>query len=482
MIVYREQRKRVTTAEILRRIGQARGFEREMEFGEFYAGLADAYTPDCDRDVRDKPIPADLEISVPEGFAYYALDPELYRRAARRFVAEARPDRVAVIGIRSIGATLGAIVADEIQCSRLWTVRPRGHPFDRQVRADYDLARAWMSWGGHFAIVDEGPGLSGSSFASVAEFLSTLGVPDHKIVLMPAYGADGSAFVNENARRRWQRHRKYWTPFEDLHRFDDALDLSAGRWREAHDSRVPVQPQHERRKYLRDGCLHKFAGYGRYGKAKLDRAERLRGWIPSVLALEDGFVVSRWVEGRPIRTTRAFVEHAARYLAHVAREFATGETADVAALSHMIEINTGRSWPQPPPEAQSVLLDGRMLPHEWLQTPDGFVKTDALDHHDDHFFPGPQDIAWDVAACGIEFHCAERLVELYARESGDAGVAARLPFYRAAYLAFRLGYCDMAATALGESPDGARFREDRDRYLSLIRSEAWTTRTSRSSA
>src|SRR5690242_4871694 len=185
MIVYREQRKRVATAEVLRRIGDARGFEREMEFGEFHAGLADAYTPDCDRDVRDTPIPPQIEISVPEGFAYYALDPELYRRAARRFVSEARPERVAVIGIRSIGATLGAIVCDEIQRSRLWTVRPRGHPFDRQIRADYDLARAWMTWGGHFAIVDEGPGISGLSFASVAEFLSTLGVPDDRIVFFP---------------------------------------------------------------------------------------------------------------------------------------------------------------------------------------------------------------------------------------------------------------------------------------------------------
>jgi hypothetical protein len=128
----------------------------------------------------------------------------------------------------------------------------------------------------------------------------------------------------------------------------------------------------------------------------------------------------------------------------------------------MIEVNAERAWPGGLPEGRAVALDGRMLPQEWLQTAEGFVKTDALDHHDDHFYPGPQDIAWDPAACGVEFHCEERLLECYTRESGDHGVAGRLPFYRAAYLAFRLGYCDMAAASLGETSDGRRFRRARE--------------------
>jgi hypothetical protein len=482
MMVYREQRRRVATAEVLRRIGEARGFEREMEFGEFHAGVADAISPDCDRDVRNAALPEQIEISVPEGFAYYALDPELYRRSARRFAAEVRPDRVAVIGIRSIGTTLAAIVAKELPKSRVWSVRPRGHPFDRQVRVDYDLARAWLGWGGHFAIVDEGPGLSGSSFASAADFLTTLGIREERIVFFPAWAPDGSAFVNENARRRWQRHRKYWTPFEELHRFDHATDLSAGQWRKLRRARPPVHPQHERRKYLQADRLYKFAGYGRYGRAKLERAERLAGFIPPVLGLEDGFLVSRWVEGRSARPSREFVEHAATYLAHVAREFPTGESADTGALAAVIEQNTGRPWTRGLPDGRAVTLDGRMLPHEWLETSGGFVKTDALDHGDDHFYPGPQDIAWDLAAFGLEFGCQERLLECYSRVSGDHDAGSRVPFYRAAYLAFRLGYCDMAAKALAGSADGARFQRARERYDAMIGSEAWVTTTSRSFA
>lgn len=482
MMVYREQRKRVSTADVLRRIGAARGFEREIEFGEFHAGLADAVCRDCDREIGNSVIPAEIDISVPEGFAYYALDPELYRIAARRFLADVRPARVAVIGIRSIGTTLGAVVAREIANSRLWTVRPRGHPFDRQLYVDYDLARAWLAWNGHFAIVDEGPGMSGSSFTSVAEFLSGLGIADDRIVFLPSWDADGSSFVSEKARRRWPRHRKYAAKFEELHLFDEAADLSSGNWREHHRVRPPVHPQHERRKYLRDGRLHKFAGYGRYGKATLERAQRLAGFTPPVLGLEDGFLVSRWVEARPVRLTRAFIEHAARYLTHITREFSAGEAADVETLAKMIEVNTGRPWTGPLPEARPVALDARMLRHEWLETPHGYLKTDAFDHHDDHFFPGPQDIAWDLAAFEIECGGGERVLECYQRQSGDRDAAARLPFYRAAYLAFRLGYCDMAARTLGSGPDAARFRRARSRYQTLIRSEKWTTKTSRSSA
>ena len=37
-------------------------------------------------------------------------------------------------------------------------------------------------------------------------------------------------------------------------------------------------------------------------------------------------------------------------------------------------------------DAPAYELDGRMLPHEWIETSSGFLKTDAVDHFDDHFF------------------------------------------------------------------------------------------------
>src|SRR5215469_9629868 len=126
MIVYRDQRRKVATSEALRRVDETTGFERQMARGELEAGVADALCPEYDSDLpvlqalrrgewKGLDLPREIETSVPEGFAFYALDPELYRRAAACFAREAKPGRVAVIGIRSIGTTLSGIVADELQ-------------------------------------------------------------------------------------------------------------------------------------------------------------------------------------------------------------------------------------------------------------------------------------------------------------------------------------------------------------------------------
>jgi hypothetical protein len=120
-----------------------------------------------------------------------------------------------------------------------------------------------------------------------------------------------------------------------------------------------------------------------------------------------------------------------------------------------------------------VQPDARMLPHEWLRTPTGgFVKTDGFEHHDDHFFPGLTDIAWDVAGTCVEWRLSPReeaaLLDHYRARSGDAHIGPRLAFFRAVYVAFRMGYADLAASALGHSADGRRFSHLRDRYAQML--------------
>ena len=107
----------------------------------------------------------------------------------------------------------------------------------------------------------------------------------------------------------------------------------------------------------------------------------------------------------------------------------------------------------------TVQIDGRMLPHEWLRTSAGLIKADALDHHDDHFFPGSQDIAWDVAAASVEFG----LTEL-----PDMIPPACSSFYKIAYLSYRLGYCVMAATS---GFDVNQFNALADTYRQKLRYE-----------
>ena len=43
-----------------------------------------------------------------------------------------------------------------------------------------------------------------------------------------------------------------------------------------------------------------------------------------------------------------------------------------------------------------------MGPHAWLRDENGrLIKTNGSVHGDDHFFPGPCDIAWDLAGAFV---------------------------------------------------------------------------------
>jgi len=121
-----------------------------------------------------------------------------------------------------------------------------------------------------------------------------------------------------------------------------------------------------------------------------------------------------------------------------------------------------------PDDQPAVALDGRMLPHEWIVSGSGFVKTDALDHHRDDFFPGAHDIAWDVAGVAVEFDldaaAQASLLERYRGYAGDHRVEERLPFYRLAYLAYRVGYVSMSRAMLRGTGEEPRFASLEARY------------------
>ena len=111
-----------------------------------------------------------------------------------------------------------------------------------------------------------------------------------------------------------------------------------------------------------------------------------------------------------------------------------------------------------------VVCDGRMMPHEWLRTDGGeLLKLDAGIHGDNHFFPGPCDIAWDVAGAIVEWElqgeARERFVGEYEARSGDA-VTERLAPYLLAYTIFRMGWSKMAALAMQGEYDEALLSRD----------------------
>ena len=114
-------------------------------------------------------LPQAVELRLPEGFAFYAVYPEQFIEAARRLELRGAPR---VIGIRSIGTTLGAVVAAALDAPPPATVRPFGDPFARQSAS---FRPDLLEDGVHYIIVDEGPGLSGSSFGAVADWLQARG-------------------------------------------------------------------------------------------------------------------------------------------------------------------------------------------------------------------------------------------------------------------------------------------------------------------
>lgn len=474
-------------------------------------------------------LPPSVLAAEAEGYAWYALYPEVYLAAARSFLREIRPRAAVCLGIRQIGSSLSAVVAAALAkggCPvTLHTVRPRGHPFSRTFLPSPALEERLRSAteSAVYLIVDEGPGLSGSSFCCIAETLSGWGVPDERIVFFPSWAPDGSAFVSPSARVRWRRHRPFtagwgesWpggSPLASHFPQGSFTDISAGGWRPLllgdPADYPPVHPQHERCKFLLHGesvplprspqewgspgagrfTVARFAGLGRRGREALERARVLEegGWGPPVVALREGFLLTRFVPGRPLSPDERpplLLETLARYLAFVRERFPAADAAAPEDVREMVRVNVaeglGDGWakrlpplldlhlPSPP-----TALDGRLFPHEWLLTSRGLVKTDGIDHHDDHFFPGPTDIAWDLAAACIEFNLsageADTLLRHYATFSGDEEVVRRLLFHRMAYLAFRLGYTRMAADALGSSADGGRFSVAAERYYRLLR-------------
>jgi hypothetical protein len=474
-------------------------------------------------DLLARELPAAIEVSTPEGFAFYGLYPESYLAAAEQAL---RPD-VRVIGIRSIGTGLAALVAAvSDERAQAFSVRPQGHPFDRRLVLGAPLETALLGGKTEFAIVDEGPGLSGSSFGCVADWLEDHGVAPAAITFFPSHRGHPGPYANPRHRARWRRARRRVVEFEDLflspaarwppadwvrdltgEATEPLADLSAGRWREQlvpDRSRWPAADvQGERRKILLTAAsgpwLLKFAGLGRYGRETLALARELEGLIPPVAGLRHGFLVGPWLaDARPLPLTdvdpRALLDTVASYLAvRAARLPAPPESrgATPMRLFEMAVHNTQRAlgpafaaavktWRGRLPEiarlARPVLTDNRMHAWEWLVTPEGrILKADALDHHRGNDLVGPQDVAWDLAGAAVELDldddALERLAAAVARRSGrPRAQRIQLDFYTLAYLAFQTGRHTLAAEALesGAPAESARMRAAVERYVGRL--------------
>jgi hypothetical protein len=440
-------------------------------------------------------LPAQATLTRPEGFAYYAVHPLDFARATEALAPGARP--VFVVGLRSIGTTLSAVVAAAAQrhapAERI-TVRPTGHPYDRRLALSIH-ERAWVARGlicdAAFVVVDEGPGLSGSSLLAVAEALVEAGVRCARIAILCSHVPDTGALVARDAAQRYARFRvQARVPSQPL--ADGAVFVGGGAWRGALYGDAAAWPASwismERLKYRSGDRLLKFEGLGPYGDEVAGRARALAeaGLGPALRSAGDGFVSYAWIAGRPLGAgdlTPDVLVHLAGYCAFRARAF---PAAPCEGLAEMVRVNHAAELGREPGRAPAlpcpwpVIADGRMLPHEWLRTGDGrLVKVDGVTHGDDHFLPGPTDIAWDLAGIIVEWDldgdARARLLAAYRARSGD-DARERIDGYVLAYALFRLAYVKMAAGALRGSDEEPRLARAYQRYRGALDRVARETR------
>jgi hypothetical protein len=438
-------------------------------------GLAEA-----GRIIREMEVPQTLAISVLEGFAYYALHPAKFLDVINNRKSE---NKCAVIGIRSIGAPLSAVVAAAIGDAKRITVRPAGHPYERGLNIT-DAFRAFVERhrDHEFIIVDEGPGLSGSSFLSVAEALERCGVAASQITMMGSRGPEVAELRTPNASERWPRYRFVPTSVEPVLPKDAGQSIGGGWWRRLFLADFTDQPaswtQLEMSKYLSKDRknFYKFEGFGHFGEEIGERAKTLErlGFGPRYLGNEDGFGKYELLVGELLRQrdiSANVLEAMAKYCALRGREMVTSSRED-SKLPEMLAWNWKCEFGEDLPTQhlaveRLVTADARMLPHEWIACDGRFMKLDANSHGDDHFFPGPCDIAWDVAGAIVEWdmdrQAREYFIDAYIHESGDQ-VRSRLSAYQLAYATFRMGWSKMAAHASAGEFDQQLLERDYLRY------------------
>lgn len=445
-------------------------------------------------------LPESARITEPEGFAYYALHPRDFADAVAEIDSSSN---VAVIGIRTIGTILSAVATAELKkrgipATRI-TVRPKGHPYDRKTQLD-ERQVTWVQdqhAGARFLITDEGPGLSGSSFLSVAECLSEQGVRDRQITMLGTSEVNPGRLCAADAAARWVRFGWRRVGSRISHRFKDSISLSAGTWRDVFLSSESEKPacwagMEETKYWSADRkSIFKFEGFGEFGSRSRERSWAIyeAGFAGRAHDGGDGMSRYEFVPGTPLTRSDISAEalqRIAEYCAFRAREFKAdrGDDRKLAGaqidkdreLEEMVRFNfsqlCGRECPIDDNIFRSecpVIADARMHPHEWIGTSHGkVIKVDGARHGDDHFFPGPTDIAWDLAGAIVEWsmdRAAQRyLLERFKAQSG-LDREPLLPTFVLAYSIFRASYCEMARLGTSVEPEKPRLKKAHLYYL-----------------
>jgi hypothetical protein len=376
-------------------------------------------------------------------------------------------------------------------------------------------------------VVDEGPGISGSSMAAVAEAFTSVGA--HEISFLPGHNGEPGASASAAIRAIWSGTPRYVTRTEDVkwnglsleqslgaeteklndhYSVEVVENLDAGRWREfAFESEAewPASAIHfERRKFLCVGhhgpsILWKFAGLHcnnvgqSISETTLARLFRLAsaGFGPAPLGAFRGFVAVPWIEGKRLsladRADPSVLNQIGRYIIHAAEPGLAGkeQAGSIDRLSDMLYWNTKEVLGDAMAARTSVFTDearqsitplsysdGHLMPHEWIRTGDGAIlKVDGEGHNADHTLIGRQSILWDVAGAFVEWELNDTnaVPLLMVMEQNNVRIEPdALIFYQQAYAAFRLGLLSLGIGQTSDVEERRRLRSARNFYLDKL--------------
>ncbi|MEI6351673.1 MAG: hypothetical protein WCP06_11280 [Verrucomicrobiota bacterium] len=433
-----------------------------------------------------------LLIKAPEGFAFYALFPEQYAEAAFSWAASRShsKSRVLVVGIRSIGTTLSAVVKAALTSigwnARRCTVRPEGGIYDRKITFAAEIGNR-ADWA---LVADEGPGNTGVSMAAAVFALEKAGIPRSRIGLFPSHAGSPGRESPDSVKACWKSVPSVIGHPPDIvgkltaatERITGGVvietqDWSAGAWRghvfERRQQWPAVCAMLERIKHRcllndKSALVWKFSGFSgvhsQNANAEAKRLKTTHPWTPEPVAICDGFIATPWIRGtRMVQATPAFASHMGRYLAAACSQELNYEEVVAAheRITPLIEANLSRwlgqqaarrateLWKRTRAVPSPLCVDPRQPLHDWIETgPDQWIKTDSTGHLCDHTLAGRQPIEWGLAAacnaCGPRETPA--LLSAFHANIGWTISKGRLVAYQIAQAAFRLGELELALT------------------------------------
>ena len=436
-------------------------------------------------------------LRIPEGFRCQDLSHHDVLAMARRF-ADRRPDRrgaLVVLGVRTAGAYF-APLAKACLATLGWpqvswlTIRPREGLTGPERRRLRRLARDRAQW----LVIDDHPS-TGRTLMLVLAALERSGVDPAQITILTprhparpdwalpreAPGAGRVAVITlepeETHKARLLTPRAVAPLLHDwfgkqgwrrvVVRTSPQVEAVNARFADHGRDGFQVRLQHlfevqlggDNGEPIVVHVVAKSVGWGWLGYHAYLAGTRLADFVAPVIGLRHGLLFSRWV-GDPSgpSTGSSKTVPVATLAAYVARRTQRLRLSEDPGLEGHDDAWDGwkvllgvlrraygpyfgrlkadllrsqlRRFASPHP----ILVDGRMRPDEWLETPDGARKTDYEHHNFGPAEPSVVDPAYDLASAIFEFRLDDRaesdLLRAYAQATVDASVADRLLLYK----------------------------------------------------